>query len=314
MKRKSSKSSGIGAKRERPGRPLERLVSAIERATQNDKQVRVESPKFLRDKDTGRDREHDVVLTFAGQHHTLILALECRDRSRPVGVHDVEAFHTKCLRTGVNRGVIVSPSGFDMAAIKKAASFGIGCLTLTQAEGFPWCEARGTTQVERRLKTTHIHATVSSSHAAAGFTRVDPVRLFANDGTFVDDAMHTNIGRQCLDRVTDTEPGVGLTFRCKDPNPAFHVLDGNGARFELSSLRIDITYDVAVSFIPFSFRSYSDVELSEPLYTVASARIAGGKIAGELVGGEGAVLTFQPDPNASSPATVRMERKSEKTS
>src|ERR1700730_6033228 len=95
----------------KPGDNLQRLVTAIERATHAASNVRVESPKRLRDKDTGRLREHDVVLTFVLEHHSVLLAIECRDRSRKIGVPEVEAFSNKCARPGVHRGVMVSTTG-----------------------------------------------------------------------------------------------------------------------------------------------------------------------------------------------------------
>ena len=102
------------------GKVLQTLVHAIETAVSGSPNVKVESPKRLRDKDTGRLREHDVVLTFIQAHHEFLLALECRDRSRPVGVPEVEAFHAKCLRTGIGRGLMVSSTGFRNTALTKA--------------------------------------------------------------------------------------------------------------------------------------------------------------------------------------------------
>jgi hypothetical protein len=75
------------------GRDLQRIVHPIETALRQNPNIKVESPKRLVDKDTGRLREHDVVLTFTEGHHEILCALECRDRSRPVGVPAVEAFH-----------------------------------------------------------------------------------------------------------------------------------------------------------------------------------------------------------------------------
>jgi hypothetical protein len=94
--------------------------------------VKVESPKRLIDKDTGRLREHDMVLTFLEGPHELCVALECRDRSRPVGVPEVEAFWAKCQRTGISHGIIVSSKGFTKSAISKANTQNIGCLLLDE--------------------------------------------------------------------------------------------------------------------------------------------------------------------------------------
>jgi hypothetical protein len=65
----------------KPGEALQQLVFALERAITNNPIVRLDSPKRLPDRDTGRLREHDVVLTFNVNHHELIVAMECRDRS-----------------------------------------------------------------------------------------------------------------------------------------------------------------------------------------------------------------------------------------
>jgi hypothetical protein len=59
------------------------VARAGDRASNHDSNVLVESPKRLRDKDTGRLREHDVVLIFTQRHHEILMALECRDRSPP---------------------------------------------------------------------------------------------------------------------------------------------------------------------------------------------------------------------------------------
>lgn len=124
------------------GRSLEKLVAYLERHLTNHDMVKVESPKRLRDKSTGRLREHDVVLTIKSGHHTVLVAVECRDRSRPVGVPQLEGFAKKCQETGVVQGVIVSPCGFTKTAPAKARALGIRCLSLDQVKVLPWmlCE------------------------------------------------------------------------------------------------------------------------------------------------------------------------------
>jgi hypothetical protein len=134
-----------------PGENLQRLVRALEQATNNAPNVQVESPKRLRDKDTGQLREHDVVLTFSFSHHSMVMALECRDRSRKVGVPAVEAFRKKCDRTGVHRAIIVSSTGFTKTALKKAEAMEIGCLGLEEADRFNWCQAPGVEWRDRDL-------------------------------------------------------------------------------------------------------------------------------------------------------------------
>lgn len=104
------------------GKDLERLVAMLERLLLGDQAV-IESPsRRLIDRDTGKRREHDVLIIFDQAHHQIITAIECRDRSRPVGVPEVEAFADKCSRTGVHCGAIVSSTGFRKSALTKATA------------------------------------------------------------------------------------------------------------------------------------------------------------------------------------------------
>lgn len=139
------------------GKDLQRLTRAIEGARAAGQPIQVESPKRIRDKLTGKLREHDVVLTVTHQHHTVVIALECRDRSRPIGVDAVEAFHSKCRDTGIHSAVMVSSRGFYRTALVKAAAYGVRCLSLDQATKFDWCEPTSMTVVRRNISSAFLH-------------------------------------------------------------------------------------------------------------------------------------------------------------
>jgi hypothetical protein len=131
-------SVGQNEKIMKPGRSLEKLIAYLERHLAASDKVVVESPKRIRDKTTGRLREHDVVLTVTSGHHKIMVAVECRDRSRPVGVPQIEGFAKKCSETLVDKGVIVSPCGFTSTALLKSKVLGIRCLSLDEVETLPW--------------------------------------------------------------------------------------------------------------------------------------------------------------------------------
>ena len=120
------------------GKDLQRLIRAIEAARAAGSEIEIESPKYLVDRVTGEQREHDVVLTIKRAHHKVLVALECRDRSRMVGVPEIEAFQSKCRDTGVDVGIVVSSKGFYRTAKSKASVYGIRCLSLDQASQFNW--------------------------------------------------------------------------------------------------------------------------------------------------------------------------------
>lgn len=122
----------------KPGMELESLVETLERAIVGTDCARIVAPYKAKDRTTGRLREHDVAVIVSLEHHEFVTAIECRDRSRPVGVPQVEGFHQKCLDTGINRGVIVSQKGFCSTAVTKALHLGITCLRLDEAKQFDW--------------------------------------------------------------------------------------------------------------------------------------------------------------------------------
>lgn len=128
---------------EKPGKALEKLIASLERALAKNPNVTVHLSKRLRDKTTGKLREHDVVLELKEVHHSVLIAIECRDRSRPIGVPEVEAFYIKCQETGIDQGIIVSTKDFCCTARTKAAKFSIRCLDIEEVENFDWLLTTG---------------------------------------------------------------------------------------------------------------------------------------------------------------------------
>ena len=120
------------------GKEMESAVAKIERSLGRDPTVtEILAPVRLRDRTTGEWREHDVLVTHKAGHHLLRTAIECRDRSRKVGVPDIEAFAAKCRDTGIDRAVIVSLKGFAGTALKKAAHENVRCHVLQEVDGVP---------------------------------------------------------------------------------------------------------------------------------------------------------------------------------
>ena len=131
------------------GKRLEKLVATLESAFAGTA-AQIESPsRRLIDRDTGKPREHDVLIVWDHGHHQIVTAIECRDRARPVGVPDIEGFADKCAATGVHSGVVVSANGFRNSARVKAAARAITCMDLAEVEGFNWMAANASLSVIR---------------------------------------------------------------------------------------------------------------------------------------------------------------------
>jgi hypothetical protein len=124
----------------RSSRSLEKLVAHLHGQLIESGSVLIESPKHLRDISTGRLRRHDVVLTVTSGNQTFLVAIECRERNRPVGLSQLAAFSRKCCATSINKSAIVSSCGFTKTALSRATALGIHCLSLEQIKSFPWVQ------------------------------------------------------------------------------------------------------------------------------------------------------------------------------
>lgn len=99
---------------------------------------KVESPKYIKDRVTGRRREHDVLITTTVGDITTNISIECKDWHKPVSSDTVEAFNTKCDDTRINKRIIVARRGFTADALKKASYYNIDCLSLEEFSKFQW--------------------------------------------------------------------------------------------------------------------------------------------------------------------------------
>ncbi|MBQ2290560.1 MAG: restriction endonuclease [Paludibacteraceae bacterium] len=112
------------------GKALEQLVSAIQDHLKNcpdtDIQTNVIFPNI-----SGNNREIDVYVKTRIQGMDFGIAFECKDYKRKVDVSVIDGFITKCSNIKqINKGVIVSTSGFTKAAIQEANNHKIGLFQL----------------------------------------------------------------------------------------------------------------------------------------------------------------------------------------
>jgi hypothetical protein len=255
--------------KQRTGRVLEEIVASLERALGGKNGIKVESPKFLPDSVTGDMREHDVVIAYPSVHHAVLLAIECRDRSRKVTVNEVEGFALKCQHTGISRGVMVSPKGFWKTALVKAKHCGITCLTLQQADAFDWLQAPGVRSEERQILHVDwkLFPKIELSPLPTSFSVVDSSgqvvpREAMREGAQVEfdklprDQLAASKGRVSI--VFDT-PGVLL----RD--------EATGAVHAIGKAVADIDYEIIEKLIPFKLVKYA---MSDNGTTVANAAMA----------------------------------------
>lgn len=278
-------------KPKRPGIAFQNFVAQLERVFGHSDSRKVESPKRLRDRDTGRLREHDVVITWQHDHHVILTAIECRDYTRPVGVPDVEAFKLKCERTGIHHAVMVSASGFATTARTKAAAHDIVCMELSEADRFDWM-----TMDAIRVQTPHIvkWSLVIALDNPQDFTGAEPV--YSEDGRLLSaDVMAKNVHAQLALLHDNVEEGEirRVTFRFN--NPKFYALGRDGRRHPVQHVDANVEYTVSVKHQPISLHSYGSADKS---YGVASADFGVGSVQGKLMfikSDDGINVVFAPE-------------------
>lgn len=289
----------------RKGRSLEKLVAYLERHFAANDLVTVESPKRLRDKSTGRLREHDVVLTITSGHHTVLVAVECRDRSRPVGVNQLEGFAKKCQETRIGQGVIVSPVGFTKTAPAKARSLGTRCLSLDQVNVLPWllCENF------ELYRTTYVHINFTIIPENDFDKKPDHFSLETDQGENITVDMLRNNLITSLNKQRDElplKPNVGNHVkRIKFVPKNLTIIDSaTGRRERVRYINTVAQCKTEMTSIPFVLQEYRDLGDSGCIAQLATADLDLGFTSGKLVinqkletGGE---IVFIPDDKKKS--------------
>jgi hypothetical protein len=268
----------------RQGEEFQKLVAYLERAVADQPNVIVESPKFIPDKVTGDPREHDIVITQRFPQREITTAIECRDHKRPVSVAQVEAFHTKCEDTGVNKRVIVSSSGFYKTTRTKAERYGIDRLTFAQVEAVDWL---GQTEMTfRRREPRHTDIKVGAPYSMQGKNG----RLFLSiiDGPDEDTGLRLVAGEEppiviesrpdrlmnrLMKQVPDPTSDLAGVWGIDIGNPEdFYFLDDDGVQHPLKALHLDVFWEATETPSPLTFRHYG-AEDGQPAFETATTAV-----------------------------------------
>ncbi len=241
----------------RPGRALEVLVARIEQALANNKSASISSPCRLRDRITGRLREFDVVIQFHENHHEICVAIECRDRSRPVTVEQVESFSTKCQHTGVHRGIIVSPRGFHDTAKTKADALGIACFGLEEIENVEWLVPKHFELRSARVLRSHFtfEPAVPVEGGPETYVVVD-----AGGNELRPDDMDAAAAKAIDTKVRAANPGIGAhRVLMRFPIGDLRLLNrASGSIVALKAITAEIEYEERLQLFPFKHLRYAD--------------------------------------------------------
>ena len=88
--------------------------------------------------DSKTDRQIDVVIRGVINQYSILIVVECRDKARPTDIGDMEAFVGVVRDVRANKGVMISTSGFTVAAVEVARTHGITTRTYLDTENVDW--------------------------------------------------------------------------------------------------------------------------------------------------------------------------------
>lgn len=249
---------------------FQKLVHMLERQLSGKANVR--QSVELADRDTGENREVDVVIDIQSGHQQLRIGLEVT--SGRGGTPWVESMIGKHQLGGLSdRLILVAEDGFAGAAVDKARMHGVDVVSLEEAESLDWTTIVGRyeqlwfARVNLRPETTSL--TIEASPDSQAEVVVSPeTEILSADGsrrTTLIQLVHQYLRRaQILKQVYDREDREKLSSFKLDgtPDEECFVIDSKGHKRKLTKLHVKGSLDFMIS--PFDVKSstYRGVAIS----------------------------------------------------
>lgn len=142
----------------REGRKFEKLILLLESIDLDNTAV-ITSPDYLIDKDSGVKREVDISIRYKIGTISLLIILECRDRTSVQGSPWVEEVSSKMKSVNADKAIMISSSGFSEPAHKKAKHNCIELRTYSQIDKndiFSWLKFEYLTLVQKRYQLDYV--------------------------------------------------------------------------------------------------------------------------------------------------------------
>ena len=265
----------------------------MERVLAGKEGVTLQSPGCLADRVTGKPREHDVLIVLRGGRHESFLAIECRDRKRPIGAPAVEAFARKWPDTHAS-GVMVSTSGYWNTALQKARDAGIRCLLLDQVDGFDWMLAPGIEVWTRIVRHTNWRLGVAGGLPEGA--EIDG--LETAEGQEIPTKLFNNNVLQLLKSVPWSDEGLAHAGVRAPAKGLFVRVKGMRNPIVVTEVVAEIEYEVIHRVEPLNLYTYGDAGASSRATEVAVANVDAGALRGAMVVTRtptGSEISFVPD-------------------
>jgi hypothetical protein len=296
------------------GKTFEKLVAQLEKSLSGSKSITFKAPEKLRDKVTGQLREHDIILYYENKHHSFKIAIECRDRSRPIGVNQIESFFSKCNDTQIDQGIMVSAKGFYNTAIKKAKSYGIGCFNLEQVSSLDWMKINKMKVYTRNI----IHSEWSLNTENLLEKDIKEYNFIHKGGTLIsNDILISNIQRKLQALPIETSSGKYEVQFQFNSNNLFFQDKSNNEFIPINNIIADITYETLCEYVPFNLFKYSDKQKDQNITDLAITEFKLGKSNIKIMitqdENKGGKILIIPEKITSNTYSTRLLEKGDKT-
>lgn len=238
--------------------PFQRMLFHVQR--QLSPRATVQESALLRDRETGRQREVDIVIRSGVGEHEILISLECLERKRRATVGWVEQMVMKHRTLPTDKLILVSASGFTASAREKAQALAIDTYSLKAL-----LETDRATIVGRKKTIPwtwfefHLHAVTlvfTETGPRAEYAAGPSTQLWSAGGdhlgtlrAYVDPLLGSweSFGERAAEFIGEETKGeLGLEIR---PKERFSVKDPAGQLHEVAALRTYISFEVLTTAV-----------------------------------------------------------------
>lgn len=165
----------------RQGRELELILEKLHKVIDDDA-IKIESPFYVKDIDTGEQRELDVGIIKTDPNGKIrLIGLDCRDRGATQDVRWVEELITKKISVGADVYYVVTSSKFTKPAQLKALKRGVILRRIDELPPEEIAEKFNDQYIEAHFVETDIEATNLECKGTIQTDRpVETLRIFSN--------------------------------------------------------------------------------------------------------------------------------------
>lgn len=234
------------------GKALEQLVGIIQEHLKENPDVNVIRNAKLVNR-SGNKREIDVLVQGKLNNEDIVIAFECKEYTRKITEQTIDAFATKIRELPqINKGIIVTTTGYTKGAQKEAKSHNIGLYLI---DNLPLDEIIPSHNFYSARVLVNPILNALELHTILDVTNV----IFAPDAKFkyITNGEDAKLALEIYKALYDTKLLCEIAAKYMEvgkkplitvvkitPNPQLYIKDVKGIKYEIDYLRIPIQINI----------------------------------------------------------------------